>query len=48
VAGAATLLIAYALGVTDPAVFMALGVIVGFVPAAITWAVVNLRKARTP
>lgn len=43
--GAATLLIVRALGVSDPDVIVALGVIVGFVPAAITWAVVNLRRS---
>jgi hypothetical protein len=48
VVGAATLLLAYALGVTDPTTYMALGVIVGFVPAAVTWIVVMVRKARTP
>jgi hypothetical protein len=44
VVGAATLLIVGALGVTDPDTIIALGVIVGFVPAAITWVVVNLRR----
>jgi hypothetical protein len=48
VVGAATLLIVGALGVTDPDTIIALGVIVGFVPAAVTWVVVMVRKARTP
>jgi thiol:disulfide interchange protein len=48
VVGSATILLAYALGVTDPLVIVALGVIVGFVPAAITWVVVNVRKSRKP
>jgi hypothetical protein len=48
VVGAATLLIGRALGVDDPDVLLAMGVIVGFVPAAVTWIVVKRRKARTP
>jgi hypothetical protein len=48
VVGAATLLIVRALGVTDPDVIVALGVIVGFVPAAVTWVVVAVRKSREP
>jgi hypothetical protein len=37
-------LLAWAFGVTDPAVIAALGVVVGFTPAAITWAVTSFRK----
>ena len=43
VASSVALLVAYLLGVTDPGVIVALGVVVGFIPAAITW-VVNLRR----
>lgn len=42
--GAATLLLVRLLGVTDVEVIVALGVLVGFVPAAITWLVVKVRK----
>ena len=44
VAGGAALLLARAFGVTDPDVIIALGVVVGFIPAAITWTVETLRK----
>lgn len=43
VAGAATLLLVRAFGVTDPDVIVALGVLVGVVPAGITWLVVTVR-----
>ena len=43
VASSVALLVAYIAGVTDPGVIVALGVVVGFIPAAITW-VVNLRR----
>jgi hypothetical protein len=45
VAGAVALLISYFAGVTDAGVVVAIGVVVGFVPAAITWAV-NLARGR--
>jgi hypothetical protein len=41
VAGAVALLIVRAFGIDDPEVYFALGIVLGFVPAAITW-VVNL------
>lgn len=43
-AGAVALLLAHALGVTDPDVYLALGVVVGFVPAAVTWIVTLARQ----
>lgn len=46
VAGALALLLAHLAGVNDPATIVALGVVIGFVPAAITWAV-SLRALRT-
>ncbi len=46
VASAMALLIAYACGVKDTGVIIALGVVVGFVPAAITWTVEVVRTAR--
>lgn len=46
VAGAATLLLVRAFGVTDPDVIVALGVVVALVPAAITWIVNLIRKPR--
>lgn len=42
VAGAIALLVAHLLGVDDATVIVALAVVVGFVPAAITWLVVLL------
>lgn len=38
------LLLARLLGLDDPLYIAAIGVVVGFVPAAITWLVVTLRK----
>lgn len=46
VAGAVTLLLVRAFGVSDPAVITAIGTLVGFVPAAITWLVETLRRPR--
>ena len=46
-AGSAAILLAHVLGVTDPATIVALGVIVGAVPAAVTW-LVELRRSKTP
>lgn len=43
IAAAIGLLVAYALGLNDPTVVVALGVVIGFVPAAITWIVVTVR-----
>lgn len=45
VAGAVAFLIVYALGVEDLAVYGALTVVVGFVPAGITWLVDRFRPA---
>jgi len=47
VAGAITVLIASLLGVTDPTTLTALAVVIGFIPAAITWIVVKLRQRPT-
>lgn len=46
-ASAVALLIAYFAGVQEPGVVVAIGVVVGFIPAAITWAV-NLARAAKP
>jgi hypothetical protein len=43
VAAAATLLLVRLLGVDDPDTVVALAVVVGFVPAAITWLVETFR-----
>lgn len=43
VAGSVALLLAWALGVDDPAVIAAIGVLVGFLPAGITWLVEVMR-----
>lgn len=40
------LLLAWALGVDNPAIIAALGIVVGFVPAAITWTVATVRKPK--
>jgi hypothetical protein len=45
VAGAVAFLILAALGVDNPAVLIALGLVVGAVPAAITWAVELARRS---
>ncbi len=48
-AGAVTLLIVRVLGVTDADTIVALGIVVGFVPAAVTWAVALFhRRPPTP
>jgi hypothetical protein len=44
VAGAFAVLLAHLLGVTDPDAIVALAVVVGFVPAAVTWLVTLLRS----
>jgi len=43
VAASVAVLIAWAVGLTDPAVFAALVVVVGAVPATVTW-LVELRR----
>jgi hypothetical protein len=45
-AGAVTILVAHLLGVTDPETIVAMGVIVGALPAAVTWAVELIRGRR--
>ena len=45
VAAALALLVAHFLGLTDVGLVVALGVVIGFVPAAITWTV-NLVRGR--
>jgi hypothetical protein len=45
-AGAVAILLAGLLGVTDPATIVALGVIVGALPAVVTW-LVELLRGRT-
>lgn len=44
VAAAVAVLIAHLLGVTDPTTLTAIAVVIGFIPAAITWIVVKVRK----
>lgn len=48
VAGAVALLVAYFAGLHDPAIVTAIGVVVGFVPAAITWTVQLVRGKAKP
>jgi hypothetical protein len=48
VASAVALLIAYVSGVNDAGVIVSIGVVIGFVPAAITWAVETYRRAKCP
>lgn len=48
VAAAAALLVARALGVDDAGTITAIAVVIGFVPAAITWLVVTLRHDDYP
>lgn len=43
-AAAVALLLVHVLGATDPDVIVALGVVVGFVPAAVTWVVTLARR----
>lgn len=43
IAGAIAFLIARAAGVTDPYTVTAIGTVVGFIPAAITWIVVKIQ-----
>lgn len=44
-AGAVALVVAYAAGIHDAGVITALGVTIGLIPGAITWAVTTFRKA---
>jgi hypothetical protein len=46
VAGALALLVAKALGVDDPDTIVALAIVVGFLPAAVTWLVELVRGRR--
>lgn len=46
VAGAIALLIGYFAGIDDAAVLTAMGVVIGFMPAAITWLVTTFRKPK--
>ena len=46
VAAAVAFLIARLAGVTDAATVTSLGVVVGFVPAAVTWIVVLVRNGK--
>lgn len=48
IAAALALLIAHMLGVDDAGTIAALALVVGFVPAAITWAVAAFRKKPGP
>lgn len=47
IAGAFALLICHLFGVDDPDVLVAIGLVIGFIPAAITWLVVTIRQARS-
>lgn len=44
VAGAAALLVAHLLGVTDATTITSLAVVLGFVPAGVTWLVTLIRR----
>lgn len=44
-AGAAALVVGYFAGVDDPGVVVALGVLIGMLPAGVTW-LVELRRRR--
>lgn len=48
VGAAVALLVGHLLGITDAATLTALGVVVGAVPAAVTWVVVRARRRKTP
>lgn len=47
VAGGIALLVAHLLGVNDVSTVVALGTVIGFVPAAITWIVTLIRGKKT-
>jgi hypothetical protein len=44
IAASIALLICKAAGVNDPDTLTAMAVVIGFIPAAVTWIVVTLRK----
>lgn len=46
-AGSVAILVAHLLGVTDPSTIVALGVVVGALPAVVTWLVVLRRNRRS-
>lgn len=46
IAGSVAFLICYIAGVDDPAVLAALGTIIGFIPAVVTWIVVTVRSGK--
>lgn len=46
IAGSIGLLIAKAAGIEDPDTIVAIGAVVGFIPAVITWIVEIIRSAR--
>lgn len=46
IAGAAGLLLARVLGVSDPDTIVAIGAVIGFVPAAVTWLVTTIRSVK--
>lgn len=48
VASALAALIGYILGIHDPGILIAIAMVIGFVPAAITWLVTTLRKPPAP
>jgi hypothetical protein len=48
VTAAVAVLIAYLAGLREPSVIIALTVVIGFVPAAITWLVVMFRRPPRP
>jgi hypothetical protein len=48
IATAIAVLIAHLFGVDDSTIIVTLAVIVGFVPAAITWLVTLIRKPKSP
>jgi hypothetical protein len=43
-ASSVALLICWAAGVDDPAVLAAIGIVIGFIPSAVTWLVVTIRS----
>lgn len=45
---AVAFLVAHLLGITDAQTLTALGTVVGFIPAVITWLVVTFRKPAPP
>lgn len=47
VAGSVAILVAHLLGVTDPTTIVAMAVVVGALPAVVTWLVTLLRPRRS-